>query len=247
MLCLGGCASSSYPTTLVPVVPDRTAAPELYRPIVEPEYRISVGDALLVQSYYDPALKQEVRVRPDGRVSLLLIGEVDTEGKTVRELTASISKAYAKLLDHPDITAAVEDIAGLQVYVGGEVKAPSVQPLKGDLTLMQSIMQAGGFLASANQEQVIILRQDAEGRFHAMQQDVTKVLRNEAGEIYLKRHDIIFVPQTYIAAIDQYVEQHVNEVLPRALNLTFGYQFLSSQGNNGAVVTTTTTAPAAAH
>src|SRR5438876_823983 len=83
--------------------------------------------------------------------------------------------------------------------VGGEVKSPSIETMKGSLTLLQSILQAGGFLPSANKQQILVLRQARDGKFRAFQHDISKVLQNQEGEIYLRRRDIVYVPKSQIA------------------------------------------------
>jgi polysaccharide export outer membrane protein len=222
---ISGC--TEYPITLVPAVADPHAAPELYRPQVDQEYRVEPGDSLLVQSYFDQTLRQTVVVGPDGRISLLLVGDVSVAGKTVREISELVRKRYAgRLPDKPDINVAINELSGLSVYVGGEVRTPSVVPIKGSLTLMQAIAEAGGFLASANQHQVIILRRGPDGTFTARQQNASLVLRNEAGEMYMRRRDIIFVPKTEIAQLDQFVDQYINQIIPRPVQTLFGYQIL---------------------
>jgi protein involved in polysaccharide export with SLBB domain len=232
--CVSGCAD--YPLDLVPAVPNPTVDPYLYQPQVEPEYRIEPGDSLLIQSYFDPALRQNVNVRPDGRVSLLLIGDVMVAGKTVRAANDLLRQRYAsKLPDKPDVSVTMNEAAGLLVYVGGEVKTPSVVPIKGSLTLMQAIAQAGGFLPGANQDQVIILRHRPDGTFTAQQQNTNLVLRNEAPELYLRRRDIVYVPKSKIAQVDLFVDQYINQVIPRAVQATFGYTILRTVGGSPTV------------
>lgn len=220
-----GC-HNPYPPELVPVVKSEDTAPELYQPVLEGDYVIGPGDTLLVQSYYDADLKQPVLVRPDGHLSLLLIGEVMAAGKTPVELSKELTRLYGRVLDRPDITVSVTASAGMTVYVAGEVKSPSQLPLKSDLTLLQSITEAGGFLSTANKEQVLVIRRTPDGHFRTYQQNVEAVLKNEAGQLYLRRHDIVYVPKTQIARADEYVEQHINSILPHALTGIFGYQYL---------------------
>ncbi len=229
-----GCVT--YPPELVPPTPSAETAPDLYHPALEPEYRIEVGDSLLIQSYYDPLLKQTVSVRPDGRISLLLVGDVPTAGKTPAELQSELTRQYGTYLDHPDLTVTVSEPSGLAVYVGGEVKQPALEPIKGSLSLLQSIVQAGGFAPGANKEQVLVLRQAPDGKFRAFQHNISKVLQNQEGEIYLHRRDIVYVPKSQIAQVNEFVDQYINQILPRAIGLNLGYTFLN-QVNPGNAAT----------
>ena len=232
---LAGC-SNEYPPDLVPVAQSEDAAPELYRPTLNSNYTIGQDDGLLIQSYYDAGLKQQALVRPDGRISLLLVGEVMAAGKTPADLSDELSHLYAKQLDRPDITVSVTSSAGMVVYIGGEVTKPAQLPIKGQLTLLQSINEAGGFLNSANKEQVLILRKSPDGRYRTLQVNVEKVLKNQSSELYLQRHDIVFVPKTQIARVDQFVEQYINSIIPHSITGVFGYQYLRTTAPN---VTTT--------
>jgi protein involved in polysaccharide export with SLBB domain len=226
-----GCTINQYPVSKVPPIPVETASPSLGHE-AEPEYRIQAGDALDIQSYYDPALKQMVTVRPDGRISLILLGDVQAAGKSSADLDQELKHAYwDRLPAHPDITVTVDAIAAQVVYVGGEVKAPAIEQIKGSLTLLQSIMVAGGYLPSANQAQVIIVRQEAAGQFHAYQQNASLVLNNQTSEVSLKPHDIVFVPKTSVARLDQAVDQYINGVVPQAFKFNFGYVFNDIAGS----------------
>ena len=245
MVALSSCAND-YPADLVPPVPTETAAPELYRTTLEPSYMIGPGDSLLIQSYYHPDLRQPVTVQTDGRVSLLLVGDVMAAGKTPEQLAGELTRAYDKFLENADVTVTLSESAGLSVYVGGEVARPAMEPIRGELTLLQSIAQAGGFLPTGNREQVLIIRQTTDGRYRTLQANAEQVLRNEAGEIYLRRHDIVYVPKTEIAKADQFVDQYINQIVPRSVNAVFGYQFIK-QGA-GTVINSsggTTVSPAA--
>jgi polysaccharide export outer membrane protein len=232
---LAGCSEAEYSYEQVPSMLQSVTPPYSYGPYQVSSYLMGVGDTLAIQSYSDASLKQTVTVRPDGKISLILLGDVNVLGRTTEDLDRELKEKYSILPARPDVIVNVEQIAGLQVYVGGEVKSPSVQEIKGSLTLLQSISAAGGFLPTANPTQVLILRQDPSGRFHAFQHDVDQVLHNESGEIYLKRHDIVFVPKTKIAVADQYVEQYVNQIIPRSVGLNFGYNFFNQVGNGSSV------------
>ena len=157
--------------------------------------------------------------------------------KTPKELGEELAQSYKRYLDDRDITVVVTDSAGQAVYVGGEVKSPSVLPLRGDLTLLQAITAAGGFLPTANRDQVLILRATADGRFKTFQINVDAVLRTKGGELYLHRRDIVYTPKTNIAKVDQFVDQYMNQIMPRWISAMFGYQFFNQVGSS--VVTTT--------
>jgi protein involved in polysaccharide export with SLBB domain len=240
---MGGCAD--YPSDLVPSVPSESAAPEFYRPQPGTSYAIAPADSLVITSYYHPELKQTVTIQPDGRVSLLLLGEVTAAGKTPAQLAKELTRAYSKYLNDVEMTVTLSESAGLSVYVGGEVTKPGVLSMKGELTLTQSIAEAGGYLATANKGQVLIVRQTADNHYRTMQADPELILRNEAEEIYLRRHDVVFVPKTRIAKIALFIDQNINQIIPKAVGMGFGYS-LGMLGGAGGGATATAVVPATA-
>lgn len=199
-------------------------------------YTVEAGDELLINSFYHPELKQTVTVQSDGRIGLLLVGTVVASGKTPGQLAESLKRGYGKFLENADVSVSVNISAGQAVYVGGEVAKPMIVPVRGELSLLQSIAEAGGFRTTANREQVLILRQTNEGAFKTFQVNAAQVLRNEAPEVLLKQHDIVYVPQSGIAQADQFVDQYINQIVPRAVQGVFGLQY------NGAINSATSAA-----
>ena len=228
---LGACSSVEYPDNQVPPLPPSMVEPTLYTDAAQPPYHIGIGDVLFVQSYFDRTLRQTVTVRPDGFISLILLGDVFATGKTTRELDAELTQQYdSRIPAHPDVTVTVDQMAGMVVYVGGEVKYQTLVPIKGTLTLLESVTAVGGFLPTSNQNQVLLLRQVGGGHFRAYQIDASLSRRNQADEVYLHSHDVVYVPKTKIALVDQYVDQYINQIVPRFINSNFGYQFFEQVG-----------------
>jgi len=252
LLAVGGLAfpiigCENYPRDRVPPLASETAelvGPPSSRTKTALKYTIGPGDDLLIDSFYHSELKQPVTVQSDGRISLLLVGSVIAAGKTPQQLGEELSRGYSKYLENTDVTATVSSSAALAVYVGGEVAKPSVVPIKGELSLLQSITAAGGFRDTANKEQVLILRQMNDGHFQTFQVNVAEVLRNEAPEFFLKQHDVVYAPRTAVAQVDLFVDQYINQIIPRSVNTVFGFQYaLNSASGISTVVPTTTTAP----
>jgi protein involved in polysaccharide export with SLBB domain len=234
---VAGCAN----TSAIPKIPLAADSPEYYAPTLEPDYHIQVGDLLAIRSYYDSQLNQDVGVRVDGRISLLLLGDVDAVGKTLAELQAAIVDGYGSKLDAPEVTVVLARSAGMAVYLGGEVRVPSMQPMEGPLTLLQAVSLSGGFLATASLGQVLLLRHTDDGQFQVFQIDANAILANASPDVYLRRHDIVYVPRSLIANIDKYVDQYINQVVPHAVLTTFGLQWQKTSGSISTSGGTTTT------
>lgn len=219
---VAGCSTVKYSA---PELPPLAEAPDLYVPPIEQDYRLQVGDALAIRSYFDSQLNQEVVVRPDGRISVLLIGEMLVTGMTPEELAVRIRQPYKRLVGGTDVTVAVTRSSGMNVYLSGEIKAPAIQQMDGNLTMLQAIARAGGTLPSANTGNVLLIRHQADGKLSVSKVDLEKILRNEASDVFLQRRDVIYVPKSEIAQTGQFVDQYINAIVPRFVQLQLGWSW----------------------
>lgn len=224
-----GCATVEY---AAPALPPVDEAPELYVAPIEQQYRLQIGDTLAIRSYFDAQLNQEAVVRPDGRISVLLVGEMLVAGTAPTDLADRIKQAYRPLVGDTDLTVAVTRSSGMNVYLSGEVRTPSLQQMDGNLTLMQAIARAGGTLASANTGNVLLIRHREDGRLLVSKIDIEKILHNEASDVFLQRRDVIHVPKSQIAQAGQFVDQYINAIVPRFVQLQLGWSWSSSRVNN---------------
>ena len=216
-------ACSGVDTLPVPSVPAPDQAPALYQPAVERETRFQVDDRIAIRSYYDPQFNQELVVRPDGKISPLLLGDVDVLGKTPAELRTLLLAEYTRMAGSPDIIVALADSADLSIYLGGEVKQPSVHRLRGSLTVLQAVSLAGGLLPTANERQILLIRRQPDGALDVYGIDLHKVLRNEMPDVFVQRHDVVYAPRTVIADVNRYVDQYVNGLIPDSVLFNFGW------------------------
>lgn len=210
--------------------PNLTPAPELPTPIQGP-YRLQVGDVLEVRFFRTPELTQTATVGPDGAITLALVGSVHAAGRTVDELTEFVSELYADAdLLEPQITVSVREYSGMKVYVAGEVNTPGMLEYHGGLTLVQAIMQAGGFLNTARLSRVLVIRKGSEGQPLGSLVDVGGILTDGrfATDIALAPSDIVFVPRSVIANINLFVEQYISNMLPLPIYY-LGYDVLRSR------------------
>ena len=134
----------------VPELPSPSLVPAFYQQTVNDQYSIQVGDQLEIKSYFQPQLNQNVVVRPDGRITLVLIGEFIAANKSQTELIEELKSQYGKYMEVAGINVSVVAVAPFKVYFGGEVAKPTVQQINQSLTLLQGITQSGGFKTTAN-------------------------------------------------------------------------------------------------
>jgi polysaccharide export outer membrane protein len=123
-------------------------------------YVIGAADSLEIQVWDNKDLNQVVFVRPDGKISLPLIGEIQAGGRTVQELQDNLAEAYTKSVKAANVTVIVKEIKSRPVYFIGGFAKPGVEQLTRDLNLVQAVSLAGGLLAMADGDNGFILRGD---------------------------------------------------------------------------------------
>lgn len=222
---VAGCATVEY---AAPPLPQIDEAPELYVAPIEQQYRLQIGDTLAIRSYFDAQLNQEAVVRPDGRISVLLVGEMLVAGTAPTDLADKIKLAYRPMVGDTDLTVAVTRTSGMNVYLSGEVRTPSLLQMDGNLTVMQAIARAGGTLASANTSNVLLIRHREDGRLVVSKVDLEKILHNQSSDVFLQRRDVIHVPKSQIAQAGQFVDQYINAIVPRFVQLQLGWSWNKS-------------------
>jgi len=121
-------------------------------------YVIGVGDILEIQVWDNKDLNQTVFVRPDGKVSLPLVGEIQAGGQTVLQLQGLLNQAYSKTVKSASVTVIIKEIKSRPVYFVGGFAKPGVEQLTRDMTLLSAISTVGGLLPTADGENGFILR-----------------------------------------------------------------------------------------
>jgi polysaccharide biosynthesis/export protein len=160
-----------------------------------PEYRIARGDKLRIEVYKDTYLSQSVQVRPDGRITLPLAGDLAAEGLTSIELRDRISGLLREYVANPVVTVIVVETVDPVVYVMGEVNQPGSVPMRGPMTVLQALAVAGGFKEFANQKDIRILRRAANGTAaETIPFNYKDAIKPEAVVVYLQPGDTVVVP-----------------------------------------------------
>lgn len=129
----------------------------------ETQYRIGIEDVLLISVWRDADLTREVPVRPDGKISLPLIHDVQAADKTPEELAQDIQQKLKEYMSNPTVTVIVREINSIKVYLLGEVVHPGPVLLKSKVRLLQAIAMAGGLTAFGGKKEVLIYRKTPSG------------------------------------------------------------------------------------
>lgn len=165
---------------------------------VSGSYQINAGDVLLLEVWNEPTLSAEqVLVRPDGFISVPVVGEIKAGRRTISEIEAAVAEGLSRYLkDEPTIVVSALGTAGSQVYVLGKVQRPGVFPLRGPLDVAQALALAGGLNSFAAENKIKVLRRDAEGRQHSIKFKYGQVSDgdNLESNILLQSGDLVLVP-----------------------------------------------------
>ena len=186
------------------------------------EVKLAPGDEIEIKFFYVPELNDIQKIRPDGKISLQLVGEILAQGKTPLELKNELTSLYESELQKPEVAVIVRSLTNQRVYVGGEVFNPTMIELSGSITPLQAIMQAGGFnMERANVEKVVVIRhKDGKRLKKFINYKNAYEGKENIPEIYLQPNDIVYVPQTAIAKINQWIDQHINKIIPFGTTVT---------------------------
>ncbi len=159
---------------------------------VDPKtYIIGAEDILLIRVWREPEHSGLVTVRPDGKITLPLIGDIQAAGLTPDKLDAAVTEALSKYINNPDVIVSVQAVRSKRYYVTGEVNRPGAFPLVTPLRVLEALTLAGGFRDFANKKNITILR--GNQRFKFNYNDVVKG-KNLAQNILLENGDYIIVP-----------------------------------------------------
>ena len=181
-----------------------------------PRMVLGPGDAIEVKFFYVPELNESQNVRPDGVISLQLVGDVRVAGKTPEEVRDELFRLYTPYVKRPDVTIIVRSFRDRRIYVGGEVKQPGVFEMPGPLTALEAVMQAGGVNPQTAELETVIVVREKNGKRVGTLLDLRQALKGEPTEPYpLEPHDIVFVPQTKIVKVNQFIEQYITNMVPQ--------------------------------
>jgi polysaccharide export outer membrane protein len=201
-------------------------AAQRYGPVSgELKYLLQPGDQLDIKFFYNPELNDNAIVRPDGGISLQLVGDQVAAGRTPAELGTQLKLSYEPYLKRTEVAVIVRKYGVQKVYVGGEVGSPGAIPIEGrPPTALEAIMAAGGFRPSAARDSVVVLRNESGTQPIFIKLDLQSHLEQAMlGDIALRPYDIVFVPQTSIGEVAQFFDLYFNKIFPIYKNLGFTF------------------------
>lgn len=164
-------------------------------PVVPGDYVIGADDALSIVFWRDKDMSADVVVRPDGKISLPLLNEIQAAGYTPEQLRSKLVEAASKYVEEPNATVVVKEIRSRKVFITGNVAKPASYPLMGEMNVVQLIALAGGLLEYADSDNIVVMRAEngKQQHFKVNYKDVIKQ-KNVAQNISLKPGDTVVVP-----------------------------------------------------
>jgi polysaccharide biosynthesis/export protein len=164
-------------------------------PKVGKDYVIGADDVLDVSVWKEQELTRTLQVRPDGKISMPLLGDVQAAGLTPGQLAQSVSEKLKKYLTAPQVTVILTQINSQRVYVIGEVTRPGAYPVLPGMTILQAISSAGGLTQFANGKKIFLMRDEnhAQTKYPFSYKDVLDGRKAEEN-LAVKAGDTIVVP-----------------------------------------------------
>ena len=159
-------------------------------------YIIGSEDMLAINVWKESEMSRTVPVRPDGMISLPLLGEIKAKGLTPVQLEEQITDALKKIMADPQVTVIVTQVNSMTFTVMGQVNRPGYLPITRPLTVLDAIALCGGFRDFAKQKKIYVLRTGPDGKQQRLKFNYKEVIqgKNMAQNIELHQHDTLVIP-----------------------------------------------------
>ncbi len=219
-------------TTQKPLVVKRPAQSVRANPpggklMADADRGLNPGDQLRVTLPLNSELNATATVQPDGTVDLPGIGIIRVAGLTVSQVRTKLLAKYKRIARNPKLTVDVVRVEQPVVYVGGEVAHPGTVRFVNGMTTVAALFQAGGPTPAAELSNVILLRESTHNRAEVMSLDLRALLQGKAKYVNptLRPYDVIIVPSSKIARVNQFVDHYIDGLLPLATITGFAWVY----------------------
>ncbi len=163
------------------------------------DYIIGPEDVLQITVWRNENLSRTVPVRPDGKISLPLVNDIQAAGLTALQLRDEIAKRLKEFVNAPDVTVTVTEIRSLKVNILGQVQKPGTYELKRRVSVLEAVAMAGGLTPFAAPNKMLVLRKGPDGRLTRILVRYKDLIEggDERQNILLQRDDTIVVPERF--------------------------------------------------
>jgi polysaccharide biosynthesis/export protein len=229
---LTGCTlTASDVGPMTQVTPFEQAA-TLSQPAYSAPYVVATGDQITVRFYYNPQLDEDLTVRPDGNISLSLVGDMPANGKTPDQLSKEITDKYADYLTKPVAVVLIRVSALARAFVSGEIARPGVLSLNNGFdTVLQSIAASGGILETADLGHVILIRHvPSQAEPIVVQLDLARTVggKDPQQDMLLLPNDFVYVPRSGAASVAAAMRLYIFDPLNLSTSVNAGTTFPSA-------------------
>ena len=203
--------------------PKTAAAPPLAMPLPpldsaessppDTRYRLQPGDTIRVKFLYHPEMDVKLPVRPDGKIALQGVGEVEAAGSTPEDLAKAIRERSSETLRDPEVDVIIAEFGGQGIYVGGEVRNPGLARYRRGMSPLEAILDRGGFTNTARIDYVVHLMAQRQG-YLATRVDLSHALQGDDGRVHLAANDMLYVPRSTIGDVNAFITLYVHSFLP---------------------------------
>jgi polysaccharide export outer membrane protein len=161
----------------------------------DPEYKIGPLDVLRIDVWKEAEISRVAPVRPDGKISLPLLNDVQAAGLTAMQIATVISNGLKDYIANPQVTVSVNEINSWRIYVTGEVLRGGALPLLPNMTVLQALSSTGGFTQFAKLKSIYVLRiEDGKKVKHPFSYKEVLAGKKQEQDIVLQPGDVIVVP-----------------------------------------------------
>ena len=177
-------------------------APPGQKQAVSGEYYIGVDDVLFISVWQNKDLDQEVTVRPDGKVAVLLIGDTQAQGLTIAQLTQTIKDRVKDYIKYPEVSVTLKKMGGKKIIILGEVASPGVYNITNQVTVLELIGLAHGYTKDAVLSSVLVIRGGLQKPV-GQKVDLVRAIKTAdlSQNILLEPEDIVYVPRSFISNV----------------------------------------------
>lgn len=172
------------------------------------DYLIDTGDVLEISVWQVEDLQRKVVVRPDGKISFPLIGDVIAEGRSIESLSSEIAEKLKIYIKSPQVSVIVSSFGGKKVIILGEVANKGIIRFTEPIRIIEALALSGGYMESAGLKSVLVIRGDLGKHVDVIVLDVLDILKGNLREnIYIQKGDIVFVPRSFVGNVAYFIRQ----------------------------------------
>ena len=173
------------------------------------EYVLAVGDEIALEVLFYADFDASAVIRPDGRATLPLVGEILAAGFTPSQLDSLVTLRFAEIIVDPEVSIIVKEYTDQLVYVLGEVEVPGAYPLQRGMTLVGALSSAHGATKMARLTDVVLVRRETPLKAWGAKLNVERFFKDAdfSADPQLQAYDIVYVPRTKIGSLSVFLDQ----------------------------------------